>query len=258
MEKPFLKIEQKEKGSDVNVLVLFTRHAEKDSHGGDITKKGQIDSQEKGRAFGRLESIKKYQTEGLTHSGHKRTAGTAFLIKNPEYDLNNFESLSLDEKMKAGEILDSSIDRYSDEADKKYAELANGNYSTETEAVEYFINLKDKRYDEETLSSIEMSSLVTKDLLNIIEKTKTMPSHSKKIITNVVHSGIFEHFLIDLLKKRNEEKPLESIGGPLNFLGKDDFRIYIERKDLENVTIKFRFRDKKYYSISEHELREML
>ena len=108
-----------------------------------------------------------------------------------------------------------------------------------------------------------MSQAIATDILHIVESTKTMPSDSKKFLPNVVHSGIFEHFLIDLLKKRNEEKPIESIGGSLNFLGFDDFRLYIKRENLDDVRIQFRFRERNengtmhYYEITEEELKNL-
>ena len=49
MEKLSLENKEKnEKGYDIEVHVLFSRHAEKDSHGGDITLQGQKDAQQIG------------------------------------------------------------------------------------------------------------------------------------------------------------------------------------------------------------------
>lgn len=264
MEKlSFENKEGNEKGYDIEVHVLFSRHAEKDSHGGDITLEGQKDSQQFGKILKRLESMKKYDIVPSTHSGHKRTAGTAFLINNPDLPLENFSTTDIDLKRGTGKTLDSSMDRYSEEADKKYSELAAGNYASEGEAVEHFAKLNDERYDDNTPSSVEMSKLVAKDLLDVVESTKELPAHSKKFFTNIVHSGIFEHFIIDILNKRGEEKPIESIGGSLGFLGEDDFRVYIKRETPDKVSINFRFRDQnkngtmRYYSLSEEDLRVM-
>ena len=88
-------IERNEKGYDIEVHVLFTRHAEKDSHAGDITEQGQKDAQQFGRTLERLGSMKNYVVEPSTHSGHTRTAGTAFLINNPDFPTENFTSLDI-------------------------------------------------------------------------------------------------------------------------------------------------------------------
>jgi hypothetical protein len=254
-------IENFEKGQDVEVHVLFTRHAEKDSHGGDITVEGQKDAQQFGKLLKRLESMKYYDVQPATHSGHKRTAGTAFLINNSDLPLENFSRIEINSKRGTGKTLDSSVDRYSEKADQKYSELAAGNYASEVEAVEYFAKLNEERYDEGTPSSAEMSKLVAKDLLDIIDSTKELPAHSKTFFTNIIHSGIFEHFIIDILNKRGEENPIESTGGPLGFLGEDDFRVYIKRELPDKVSINFRFRDRnkngtmRYYSLSEEDLR---
>ena len=262
MEKiPEIKKEKLKEGCNIEVTVLFSRHAEKDSHGGNITKVGEEASQSFGKKLKRLSSMKGYDIEPSTHSGHDRTEQTAHLIDNPNENLENIESPS--DKKSTEHLLNSSIGRFSKEADEKYAELASGNYSDEGNAVEYFAKLEDKRYDKNTPSSVEMSQAIATDILHIVESTKTMPSDSKKFLPNVVHSGIFEHFLIDLLKKRNEEKPIESIGGSLNFLGLDDFRLYIKRENSDAVRIQFRFRERnengtmRYYEITEEELRNL-
>jgi len=262
MEKlPEINKEKLKEGCNIEVHVLFSRHAEKDSHGGNITKVGEEASQAFGKKLQRLSSMKGYNVEPTTHSGHDRTERTAHLIDNPNENLENIESPS--GKKATEHILNSSIDRYSKEADEKYAELAAGNYSLEGDAVEYFAKLNNKRYEENTPSSVEMSQAIANDILRIVESTKTMPSDSKKFLPNIVHSGVFEHFLLDLLKKRNEEKPVDSIGGPLNFLGFDDFRLYIKRKNPDDVRIQFRFRERnengtiRYYEITEGELKNL-
>ena len=264
MEKiPEINKEKLKEGCNVEVHVLFSRHAEKDSHDGSITMKGQKDSQTFGKKLQRLSSIKGYVIEPTTHSGHERTSRTAHLIDNPNENLENLESPREANREATENVLNSSVDRYSKEADGKYAELADGNYSSEGDAVEYFAKLNNERYDENTPSSVEMSQAIANDILRIVESTKTMPSDSKKFLPNIVHSGVFEHFLIDLLKKRNEEKPIESIGGSLNFLGFDDFRLYIKRENPDNAIIQFRFRERNengsmhYYEITEEELKNL-
>ena len=78
-------------GHNVEVHVLFSRHAEKDSHSGSITLQGQKDSQTLGKKLQRLSSIKGYGVEPATHSWHKRTARTARLTNNPNENLQNLE-----------------------------------------------------------------------------------------------------------------------------------------------------------------------
>ena len=252
--------EKLKEGCNVEVHVLFSRHAEKDYHDGSITMKGQKDSQTFGKKLQRLSSMKGYVVEPTTHSGHERTSRTAHLIDNPN---ENLESSREGNKEVTENVLNSSVDKYSKEADEKYAELADRNYSSEGDAVEYFAKLNNKRYDENTPSSVEMSQAIASDILRIVESTKAMPSDSKKFLPNIVHSGVFEHFLIDLLKKRNEEKPIESIGGSLNFLGFDDFRLHIKRENPDDVRIQFRFRERNengtihYYEITEAELKNL-
>jgi len=260
---PVNKIEKKKFGENVEVHILFSRHAEKGSHSGGITEKGMADAQELGKKLERLSTMKSFDIEDATHSDHKRTNRTAYLVNNPDLDISSIGEYGTVETELDRNILNSSVDRYSEKADEKYAELANGDFANEGAAVEYFMQLKDKRYDPETPSSVEMSQDVATDILSILESTKDMESGSKKFIPNIVHSGIFEHFLVDLLKKRGEEKMLESIGGSLNFLGFDDFRMYVKRKNDSESSIQFRFREReengamKYVDISEEELIEL-
>ncbi|MEI6650385.1 MAG: hypothetical protein WCL23_03025 [Candidatus Moraniibacteriota bacterium] len=253
--------QNRNEGYDVEVHILFGRHAEKGSHSGGLTEKGQGDAKVFGLKLKRLESIKKFNIAPATHSGHKRTARSAFLIDNPTTDLDKLGEFDKHSEEATKNILNSSVDRYSEEADKKYAELSEGNFSSESGGVEYFAQLGERRFDEDTPSSIEMSRMVSQDILDMIDATKKVPSGSKQFFPNIVHSGIFEHFLIDLLKKRGEERLLESIGGPLGFFGFDDFRMYVKRDTPSEAKIQFRFRNReeggqmKYYDVSEGELR---
>jgi len=216
-----------------------------------------------GKTLKRLSTMKNYEVLPATHSGHKRTARTAFLINNPNTNIKDLEPFDKHSVEATKNILSSSVDKYSEKADKKYAELAQGNFSNEGTAVEYFMKLGDQKYDDKTPSSVEMSQHIAKDIYDIVESTKNMASGTRQFMPNIVHSGVFEHFLIDILEKRHEEKILESIGGPLNFLGFDDFRLYIKRKNENEAIIQFRFRarDKKgvmqYYEITENVLKNL-
>jgi len=256
-------IEGKKEGYDVEAHILFSRHAEKGSHSGGITEKGQQDAKEFGEKLKRLAAIKGYNIAEATHSAHKRTARTAFLINNPEIDPKTLPEFNKESEEGTKNVLPSSVDRYSEDADKKYAELSAGNFQNEGGGVEYFMKLGDQRYDEETPSSVEMSKMIAEDLVAMIDSTKKMPSGSKNFIPNIVHSGVFEHFLADLLHKRGEEKILDSMGGPLNFLGFDDFRMYIHRESPTSAKIQFRFRSRDeegkiiYYDVTEDELKKI-
>jgi len=254
-------IAKKKEGYDVEAHIFFSRHAEKGSHSGGLTEKGQRDAKAFGQKLKRLESIKKFNIVPATHSGHIRTARSAFLIDYPGTDLDELGGFDKNSDEAKKNILHSSVDRYSQEADRKYAELSEGNFASESGGVEYFAKLGAQRFDDDTPSSVEMSRMIAQDILDMIDETKKAPSGSKQFLSNIVHSGIFEHFLIDLLKKRGEEKLLESIGGPLGFLGFDDFRMYVRRDTPSEAKIRFRFRNRedggqmKYFDVSEDELR---
>lgn len=256
-------VDEKKEGYNVELHILFSRHAEKDAHSGGITEKGARDAQKLGSSLKRLSSMKGYDIEDATHSGHKRPARTARLVNDPEVPLDKFGDFDPNSSEATQNILPSSVDRYSEAADKKYEEESAGNFASEYGGVEYFARLGEQKYDDDTPSSAEMSQMAAKDLLDMVEESKHVPSGTKRFKPNIVHSGIFEHFIIDLLDKRGEKELVESIGGPLGFLGTDDLRVYIKRMSPTEASICFRFRERdengkmKYVDLSESELRRL-
>jgi len=87
------------------------------------------------------------------------------------------------EKLKDGHNVEVHV-LFSRHAEK---DSHSGSITLQGMTTEYFAKLNEKRYDENTPSSVEMSQAIASDILHIVESTKTMPSDSKKFLPNIVH-----------------------------------------------------------------------
>lgn len=239
------QIESKE-GHDIQVTVYLMRHPHKDSYEGSLSSKGIEDAKKLKKAFDRFKKLYKTDTLEVAHSGHERSHKTAEILSATENAQENSEF--------EGEIREGLAFIGSDEFEEKYAKLTKDNNGDESAGVQMIIDTGDKRHDPESLSSIEMSQKIAQELFKIVEQTKNYKSGTKKPIALISHSGVIENFLVDLLKERNKENSLEAIGGPLDFL--EDLRLYINRKNQDEVEIKFKFRNREG-SLSEEELKQL-
>ncbi len=242
MQEKYNPLVEKKEGYDVSATVYLMRHPHKETFDGDISPKGEEDTEKLRILFDRYQKM--YETGELevSHSGHKRPRQAAqVLIKAGPGDLEN--------NIRPGLAFIGS-----DEFDKKYQELTEQNKGDESAAVQMVIDTGDKRFDSESLSSVEISQKVAQELLAIVEQTKTYKSGTRKPIVLISHTGLIENFLVDLLEKRSAEESLKAIGGNLDFL--EDLRLYINRRSPTEVSLKYRFRDVQS-ELSEEKLRQL-
>jgi broad specificity phosphatase PhoE len=241
----FEPVAEKKEGYDVSATVYLMRHPHKDSYEGDVSNQGIEDTEKLKLLFDRYQKIYKTDDLEVSHSGHKRPLKAAQILSGLPAD-NNEES-------KNG-VRESLAFIGSEKLEEKYKEIVDKNNGDESEAAQMLIDTGDKRFDEESLSSVEISQRIAQELLDIVEQTKTYKSGTKKPIILISHSGVVENFLVDLLKKRPEEHSLEAIGGRLDFL--EDMRLYINRCSPEEVSLRYRFRDWQG-ELSEADLRKL-
>jgi|GEM_PF-2430974 len=236
----FEPVAEKKEGYDVSATVYLMRHPHKDSYEGDVSSRGVEDTEKLKLLMDRYQKIYKTDDLEVSHSGHKRPLKAAqILLDNKEGQNNVREGLAI---------------RCSEHLEEEYKKLVKQNNGDESAAAQMFINTGDKRFDSESLSSSEISQKIAQELLDIVEQTKNYKFGTKKPIILISHSGVVENFLVDLLKKRQEEHSLEAIGGRLDFL--EDMRLYINRRSPEEVSLRYRFRDWQG-ELSEEELRQL-
>lgn len=233
---------EKKEGYDVSATVYLMRHPHKGTFDGDISPKGEEDAEKLRILFNRYQ--KRYETDELevSHSGHKRPRQAAQILTKSDQGV-------LENNIREGLAFIGS-----DEFDKEYQKLTEQNNGDESTAVQMVIDTGDKRFDPESLSSVEISQKVAQELLDIVEQTKTYKSGTKKPIVLISHTGLIENFLVDLLDKRSVKESLKAIGGNLDFL--EDLRLYVNRRSPSEVVIKYRFRDWQG-EISEEKLRQL-
>ncbi len=244
-EKPFKSIENKEDkekyGENVEMTIDLIRHAEKSSLEGGLTEKGKEESKEFGeqlrKDFPESAGVKNY------HSGVERVKETGELIKGEN---DRFTERQRDPLALSGKI--------SKEQGEKIVSLINEQTGDETEAIQALIDSGDKRLDTETASSKELSRDTAKQVLTLVKMTSRFKENSEANIVMVSHSGVIEHFLVDILKQPRE-KVLKKEGGAVNFL--EGARIMVQRQDKENVKITFKFRDHEF-EINEQDLKEII
>ena len=221
------KLGSKEKyGENIEMTIDLIRHAEKSSFEGGLTKKGIEDSKNFSEKletdFPDSAGVKVY------HSGVERAKETAELIKGRSaFTERQKESLTL-------------VGKISKEQVEKITALVDKQNSDETEAVQILLDTEDNKLDAETVSSKELSRGIASQLLTLIDMTSRFKETSKVNIVLVSHSGVIEHFLVDILGKSRAHF-LTEVGGPVAFL--EGARIAVKRQDKENVKIQFTFRN---------------
>lgn len=224
------KIEQFEsrekRGENIEMTIDLIRHAEKGSLEGDLTEKGREEAKEYGKKlktkFPESAGIKVY------HSGVGRAEETGKLIKGESNFIERQrETLTL-------------IGKLSKEQGEKLTALVNKQTGNESEAIQALIDTSGEKLGEETESSKELSRGIAEQVLTLVKMTSKFKENSKVNIVMVSHSGVIEHFLVDMLKKPRENF-LKETGGVVNFL--EGIRITVQRQDKETVKIFLKFRD---------------
>ena len=235
-------------GCDVNVTVYLMRHAHKSSYKGDISEQGINDAKKLKGKFERLAGIYKTSPLGVAHSGHKRPRKTAELLTRNDVG----PEASPEAKEFVGEVREGLKDVSSQAFDDAYQKLVTT--GDESAGVQMVIDTGNKRFDEESASSVERSQSVAQELLRIVEQTKKYEAGTKKPIVVISHSSVVENFLVDLLGKRGNKESLKEMGGGLKFL--EEVRLYINRKSPQEVELRYRFRDFEG-SLTEQKLRQL-
>lgn len=228
MPEKFEPAWEKKEGYDVSATVYLMRHPHKELYDGEISPRGAEDAEKLKLLFNRYQE--RYGTADLEvgHSGHKRPRQAAqILTASSEADV-------------AGNVREGLAFIGSADFESRYRELTEQNQGDESASVQMVIDTGNKRYDSESLSSVEISRNIARELLAIVDQTKKYKSGTKQPIVELSHSGVIENFLVDLLDKRQAEHSLEAIGGQLDFL--EDLRLYINRRSPNEVALKYRFR----------------
>ncbi|HBP00729.1 MAG: hypothetical protein UY41_C0035G0005 [Candidatus Moranbacteria bacterium GW2011_GWE1_49_15] len=236
------QFESKEKyGENVEIIIDLIRHAKKDGFDGPLSPEGEKDSV----GFGDSLRQEFPDSDGVKvmHSGIDRAEKTGKLIRGDD------ESFKLRKRSNLGSV--GKISRaYIDALTQKVNER-NGD---ETQIIQEYLEIDFERPDVDTLSSREISADLATQILRIIKMSGRLENNSKVNFVLVSHSGILEHFLVDILKKEREGF-LQEIGGTVNFL--EGARMAIRRNDKNDVSIVFKFR-KFEFKITEQDLENII
>jgi broad specificity phosphatase PhoE len=248
--------EKREKGKNCLLKISFLRHAHKrqmDPHeSGEISQsglseKGEMASHELGKNRSVEENLKTYvsrmeraqQTAEnlLLGVAERENASNIFKTKirrqldaphfSPTFikeyrshfipKPDNFETLSLDEKEKIIEDM-------------------------EAPAVDYWLELWDKKFDQETESAKEVAERIAYYFFRFDRMVDRLNSGSKGELLNITHRTTTEPFLMACLKPSFNN--LEEIGGPLELL--EGFEISISTDSDGKKIYKAILRNKEY------------
>ncbi|MBU0722870.1 histidine phosphatase family protein [Patescibacteria group bacterium] len=241
MEKIEGQFESREKyGENIEMIIDLIRHAEKSDLEGGLTEKGKEEAKKYGEKirteFPESAGVKVY------HSGVKRAEETGKLLKGEsKFIERQREPLTL-------------IGKLSKEQGEKLIALVNKQTCDETEAIQALIDTGDKKLDKETASSKELSRGIAEQILTLVKMTGKFKENSKVNVALISHSGVIEHFLVDILKKPRENF-LKEIKGAVDFL--EGAHITVQRQDKETVKILFQFRDYEF-EINEQDLEKII
>lgn len=237
MAEKIEQFESREKyGENIEMIIDLIRHAEKSDLEGGLTEKGKEEAKKYGEKlkteFPESAGVKVY------HSGVERAEKTGSLLKGESNFIERQrESLSL-------------IGKLSKEQGERLIALVNKQTGDETEAIQSLINTRDKK----TASSKELSCEIAEQILTLVKMTSKFKENSKVNVALISHSGVIEHFLVDILKKTRENF-LKEIGGVVNFL--EGIRIVVQRQNKETVKIFLKFRDYEF-EINEQDLEKII
>ena len=206
---------QERRGHNVRIELDLIRHAQKTSFDGPITPEGRKMAEK----FGNDKEVKVF------HSSSLRARQTAEAISK--------DSLYVPRERKelAGE--------FSAEFLQEYGRVTAENNGDESKALQLYLDSDDKRPDEKTLSSREISGQLAKSLKHFVDVSERLNDNSQVNIVLVSHSGMIEHLLADLLA---EDRPgfVDKIGGGLKPLEGAKFIISRDSNGQAHLTLEFR------------------
>jgi broad specificity phosphatase PhoE len=207
--------ESAERGRNINIEIDFIRHGEKESFYGNLTDRGKQDAEN----YGKGKNAKAY------HSPVTRAEETGKNIaKSSSYTPRK-------RKMLANEI--------SEEYMQSYADTTAKHNTDESQALQMYLDTDDKKPDEETLSSREVSARLSKELLRFVRMSERLKNGSEVNIVLVSHSGTIEHLLVDILKEERKDF-VKKIGGALEFLEGAKFIINRDEQGQVHLTMELR------------------
>lgn len=191
--------------------------------------------QSKGKDFGQEEKF-------IIPNAIERTKSTAEAIAdgaNSPYKNRARENLSI-----TGKISNEEYDRIVEAINQA------GN---EDDGVQLMIDTGNERPDESSYSSKEFSKDIARQFLHFCEMSARLKNESKVNIVLISHSGVIEHFILDLFRK-NRPGFINAMGGGVNFL--EGVQMKIHRVDKNLVNLDFSFRDE-IITINESELEHL-
>lgn len=248
--------EKKEQGKNVTLHLNFLRHAHKaqmDPHaaGGisqsNLSKKGIEASRDLGLTSPTEENLKSYVSRFersletaenyLLGMLEKKDSPIVFSTRvRSELDAPHFSEKFITEYRSHFIPKPANFELLSPDEQEKIIE------DMEAPAVEYWLDLWGKKFDEETESAAEIAERIAYYFSHFDRLVEKLNSGSQVELLNVTHKTTTEPFLRAVLKPSFQS--MKEVGGPLNLL--EGFEILIQTDKDGNKTCKVLFRDKEY------------
>lgn len=246
-----------ERGENVTIHAIFTRHGEKihdpDNPETELTPEGERKSFEFGRGREKKDMIKPYTSDTMRT---RRTAESAIAGSPTEKKgrMRNREGLAFvyDEK---GRFLKDILKMRKDILGEDYESLRDDEKQKRLQAAtakqaEYYLSFGDKRPDPNTYSPVETASGIARIVDRYIAMAGKLQSGSTIDLVNSTHDLNVAAFLKEVIVREvGREKvkgfqSIEEIGGPIGY--NEHFEIIIKRKDKNNTSVKMLFRGQEY------------
>jgi len=247
--------EKRELGKNCVLKVVFLRHAHKlqfDPHEeghiswSGLSEKGKVASQELGESMSTEEALKAYVSRlGRTHE----TAENYILGANEKgqgHILKTRTRSQLDAPYFSPEFIKTYRARFKQKPED-YESLSDDEKEIivedmEAPAVDYWLDLWDKKFDEETESAKEVAERMAYYFARFDKLVGKLKPGSQVELLNFTHRTMTEPFLVSCLNP--SVKDLHELGGPLELL--EGFEIVISTDCNGNRNYKVMLRDEEY------------
>ncbi len=243
-------------GRNVEVRAIFLRHAEKKFPRSENEVSLSVNGIKKSEELG-----KKLNEKNRIEGEYSDTARTK---KTTEEIVNNSPTENKLKLKERDELAFHCSDNFMDETTKHVEKILGESYESLTEdekketeiratthGVDYYLNFKDERPDEETYSPVETAATVAQRLDTAIRKADRLHSGSKIDSVFISHDYVVAAFLKEIMIRETEDGEkirgfisLDEMGGPIKFL--EGLEIITKTDNDGKKSIDLLFRGQKY------------
>lgn len=229
-------IEQQENfGCNVEMNIVFDRHAQYDRNSGALSEEGK-------------------------QTSHKKGEQKTMLEDNGQYIVKGYSSDYLRTQQTVSETIDS-INTEKKGVNRVKLELGDPNNDFYIPDINQFLDKGEVQVDNKIITTLELAKDIAKRLDIFVRMSKKLKNNSKADLINVTHLPWILSFLKEVagdeISNINPEGKnfVERIGGTIDFV--EGFEVAVKRENKDNVSMILKFRDKEV-SIPYSKLQELL